>query len=131
MSYKKQNNFRDGRTNLRTAIDDEFRRVYNAINATRTATGAGASIRVVYRGSTGGGSIPDIYRAGSVPVVSGSNVITFSTPLSTTNYDLHCFMYTSDGYMVEITPTPTKSTNGFTISLGEAGTLVYLAIIRA
>ena len=65
-----------------------------------------------------------------VTLAAGSNTITFSSALSTTNYALsHPFAYTSNGGLIQFSVDPASRTvNGFTLVAASAGKLDYSAI---
>lgn len=81
-------------------------------------------------GSTGSAVSSDNYRADSVAVSSGSNTVTFSSPLSTTDYILDVRVVTAGGYEQRNLVISTKTKNGFVVSdVLQAGTLYYSALV--
>ena len=124
MSFKKTYNFRLGY--VAANLDDEIKRIYDAINrvdARVTSINNSLSADVA--------SVSDFYRAGAVSVTAGANTITFSSQFPTNDYVLHAYLYNAAEDLIAIDPNPTKTAAGFTITVGEAGTLVYLAVENA
>lgn len=67
---------------------------------------------------------PSLYRTATVAVVEGANTITFSTPLSTSSYEIIAWG--------DVSGNPSAYTvNGFTFTAIGAGEITYLAIITA
>ncbi|MFO8110109.1 MAG: hypothetical protein R6U17_06300, partial [Thermoplasmata archaeon] len=73
----------------------------------------------------------DHYRSGSVEVSSGSAVVSFSSPLSTTDYHLDAYVLSSSGYKQTNLDVSSKTKNGFAVSdILEGGTLHYFAVVN-
>jgi hypothetical protein len=71
-------------------------------------------------------------RSGTEVVTIGLNTIVFKidnvpTPISG-SYELWLEFYDSDGNIIDITPTPTKTSAGFSVTVEQNGTLKYGAI---
>lgn len=108
---------------LGKAMRDIYNRISGAGSANITVTVGSSS------GSSGTSAVTE-YRSAQVSVVAGSNTVTFSTGLSTTNYQLFCWLKDSDEvFQIIDTVGATKGLSGFTIDTFQAGTLIYLAII--
>jgi len=103
-------------------LGQEFGEVYKAIAKVRSLIASSSSVA----SPTSSGSVN--IRRGSVAVVAGSNTITFSTPLSTTDYalsSLPVFVSSTETAQANLNA---KSSIGFTCYSPSAGTLDYTAI---
>lgn len=92
-----------------------------------TTNGTVASWAVVTGSGTG---TSDEAAKGIESVLLGSNVVTFSTPLSSNNYVLNVRCYNSQGDNVNYRiPTASKLAEGFTIAVAANSTIEYNAEI--
>ena len=72
----------------------------------------------------------DHYRAGTLRVGVGMNVVSFSSPLSTVNYRIQVYVSADSGYEQRNLVVSTKTTNGFVVNdVLEAGVLTYFCVI--
>jgi hypothetical protein len=68
-------------------------------------------------------------RGVGVTLSAGTNVITFSSAMSTSTYSLSAYPYTSLGGNIQYSIAPTSRTvNGFTIITASAGKLDFIAL---
>ena len=101
----------------------------------RKLDGVGSpNVTVVIGGASSGGggtSTTSEMRVGRASVGAGSVVVTFSSNMSTTDYELVCLMKDNDGVFQTVdTHAAIKSISGFTVDTYAAGTLIYVAIPR-
>lgn len=72
------------------------------------------------------GILAQVYRSATVSLTSGSNIVTFSSPLPSANYEL--LFLPLDGTTAE-PKTAVKTDAGYTIDVLDAGDFIYLAIL--
>lgn len=106
-------------------LQDSFKRLEGS-------SGGGATTVIIGSGtsSSGSSSVATDFRANSIAVVSGSNVITFSTPM-TKDYVI-IPIYVTAIAIEFIDPTQIVYTmNGFTVTVDSAGTLIYAILPKS
>jgi len=116
----------DSLLRLMAIRDQEIeRRLKNAGSANITVVvGSGSS------GSSGTSTSAEM-RVGRASVGAGSVVVTFSSNMSTVDYELVCLMKDDTGVFQTIdTHTAVKTISGFTVDTYSAGVLIYIAIPR-
>lgn len=106
-----------------------FRDIYDRLS------GVGSpNITVISGGGTsgaGGTSTTAEMKVGRASVSAGTTVVTFTSNMSTTDYEIICLMKDSDGaFQIIDTHAASKSVSGFSVGLWQAGTLIYIAIPR-
>lgn len=69
-----------------------------------------------------------IHRSKTVNLIAGSNVVSFTEDIGCSDYTLFLIAYLSDGTITGVDPVPAQTSAGFTIGVGEACILKYLAI---
>jgi hypothetical protein len=81
-------------------------------------------------GDTGTGISSDHYRSNDITSVVGTNVVTFSSPLPSSDYTVTVYNTGANGYLQKNLVVSTKTANGFVCGdVLEAGTLTYFAVI--
>lgn len=83
-------------------------------------------------GGDGGSTVVDTdhYRADTVIVVPGTNTVTFSSPLPSTDYRIIVYVDSYTGYQQRNLVVGTKTAQGFTVTdVLEAGVLTYFCVI--